>query len=319
MTRRWPPLLLVCLAGALLAGCAEPGPATLVGTLERDRIELQAESNEPIVAIRVSDGAPVEAGEVILEQDPRRHQAVLDRRLAERDLAAARLAELQRGPREEAIREARAQLEAQQTLAANARREHQRAQEIFDRGLSSTAAVDAARTAMESALAQEQARREALAALLSGTTVEELAQQAAALRAAEAAVREAELALERLRLAAPVPGRLDRVLFEVGERPAPGATVAVLLDESRPYARVYVPEHLRARVQPGAALEVAVDGHPDRLRGTVRWVSADASFTPYFALTEHDRSRLSYLAEIDLPAAAGLPSGLPLEALPAAD
>ena len=66
-------------------------------------------------------------------------------------------------------------------------------------------------------------------------------------------------------------------------------------------------------------LEVAVDGIDAPLEGTVRWVSSDASFTPYFALTEHDRSRLSYLAEVDLAAAAQLPSGVPLEArLPAA-
>ena len=31
------------------------------------------------------------------------------------------------------------------------------------------------------------------------------------------------------------------------------------------------------------------------------WNIYEKSFTPYFALTEHDRSRLSYLAEIDLP------------------
>jgi HlyD family secretion protein len=49
------------------------------------------------------------------------------------------------------------------------------------------------------------------------------------------------------------------------------------------------------------------------MTGTVRWVSADASFTPYFALTEHDRSKLSYLAEVDLPEASSLPSGVPLE------
>ncbi|GAG92015.1 unnamed protein product, partial [marine sediment metagenome] len=36
-------------------------------------------------------------------------------------------------------------------------------------------------------------------------------------------------------------------------------------------------------------------------------------FTPYFALTEHDRSRLSYLAEVDVPDASSLPSGVPLE------
>jgi HlyD family secretion protein len=58
---------------------------------------------------------------------------------------------------------------------------------------------------------------------------------------------------------------------------------------------------------------VRIDGSSKTLTGTVRWVSADASFTPYFALTEHDRARLSYLAEIDVPAASSLPSGVPLE------
>jgi HlyD family secretion protein len=58
---------------------------------------------------------------------------------------------------------------------------------------------------------------------------------------------------------------------------------------------------------------VRIDGETRSITGTVRWVSADANFTPYFALTEHDRSRVSYLAEIDVPDASSLPSGIPLE------
>ena len=65
-------------------------------------------------------------------------------------------------------------------------------------------------------------------------------------------------------------------------------------------------------MRPGDTLTVRIDG-AGTFDGTVRWVSADASFTPYFALTEHDRSRLAYLAEVDVPGAAGLPSGVPLE------
>jgi HlyD family secretion protein len=51
------------------------------------------------------------------------------------------------------------------------------------------------------------------------------------------------------------------------------------------------------------------------LNGVVRFVSADAAFTPYYALTQEDRSRLSYLAEIDLPddAARDIPSGVPVQ------
>jgi HlyD family secretion protein len=103
------------------------------------------------------------------------------------------------------------------------------------------------------------------------------------------------------------------VLDQRGERPAAGTTIAVLLDNSRTFARVYVPEQLRARITPGVRLEVRIDGVADRFDGRVRWVSADASFTPYFALTEHDRSRLSYLAEIDLDGADALPAGIPLQ------
>jgi HlyD family secretion protein len=87
----------------------------------------------------------------------------------------------------------------------------------------------------------------------------------------------------------------------------------VLLNNERNFARVYVPEHLRARVVPGVTLDVRIDGVDQEFTGRVRWVSADATFTPYFALTQHDRSRLSYLAEIDIEGAEDLPSGVPLQ------
>jgi hypothetical protein len=38
-------------------------------TLERDRLELIAESNEPIVAIEVREGAEVQVGTVVLRQE----------------------------------------------------------------------------------------------------------------------------------------------------------------------------------------------------------------------------------------------------------
>jgi len=47
----------------------------------------------------------------------------------------------------------------------------------------------------------------------------------------------------------------------------------------------------------------------------VRYVSTDAAFTPYYALNERDRSRLSFLAEVELVEqdAAALPAGMPVE------
>ena len=299
-----------------LGGCEPAFPPGMVGTLERDRIELTFEASEPIVAIHVTDGAHVEAGALLVEQDPQRMQIRLARLEAERDISAARLAELERGPREEAIRESRALLESAQAETVNAEADLARIRDVFDRGLSTRSALDQAETRLATARAQEKARRESLDALLHGTTSEELQQAAAALRAAQAAVDEAGLALQRAHLVAPVSGRVEKILGRLGERPAVGQAVALMLDDSRSYARVYVPEHLKAQVVPGREIEVRLDGQARALHGTVRWISADASFTPYFALTEHDRSRLSYVAEIDVPDASELPVGLPLVAVP---
>jgi HlyD family secretion protein len=288
----------------------------MVGTLERDRIEIKVESSEPILSRQVLDGAEVRTGDLILRQDPTRAQARLDQARAQRDQAQARLAELRRGPRQEAIRESRARVRAAEAETVNAKAELARTRDVFDRGLSSETALDQSETRWKAALAREQALREALEAQLVGTTQEELDQAAAALEAANARLSQATLDRDRTELRAPVDGRVDKLLFQVGERPPAGTTVAVLLDSSRVFARFYVPESLRAVVVPGRRLQAAIDGLEGELTGTVRWVSADASFTPYFALTEHDRSRLSYLAEMDLPDADELPSGTPLVVLP---
>jgi len=302
-------LLLATLFIIGLSACDRTEMTYMVGTLERDRIELKVESSEPIIAIHARDGQAVAAGDPVLEQDPERATARLAQQIGLRKQAAARLAELQRGPREESIREARARLEASTVQKENTLASLERTREVFARGLSSEGRLDFDETSYKTAVAEEKANSEALDRLLHGTTIEELQQAAAALE-----VRQAQLDLDRTRIQAPVAGIIDKVLFRLGERPPPGTTIAVLLDSSRTFARVYVPEQLRAEIVPGKSIEVRVDGVDKTFTGRVRWVSSDAAFTPYFALTEHDRSRLSYLAEIDIPEAADLPSGIPLQA-----
>jgi HlyD family secretion protein len=72
---------------------------------------------------------------------------------------------------------------------------------------------------------------------------------------------------------------------------------------------------MRVLVSAGLSALVSVDGIPDAFEGRVRTVSSEAVFTPYFALTERDRSRLAFVAEVDLigETAARLPVGLPVE------
>ena len=300
----------------LVAGCArDTGPLPAVGTLERDRIELVAESNEPIVEIAVTEGEAVAEGQLLVRLDASVFDAQLAQARAARARAEQRFAELVRGPRRERILEARARAEgARENLAAQ-QREYDRVQALLGRQLVSPSQLDQAYARRELAAAESKEAEALLTELLEGTTSEELGQARAAVDESAAALRALEIAAGRLEVRAPRPGRIEVLPYELGERPPPNATVAVMLADGAPYARIYVPEAIRTRVTPGLEAAVRIDGIDRAYAGEVRFVAADAAFTPYFALTERDRGRLSYLAEVTLTdAAAGeLPTGVPVE------
>ncbi len=304
---------LLCL---VLASCgSDPADLPALGTLERDRIELVAETNEPIVAIEVREGDSVAAGQTLLRQDDTLLAAQSARAEALRGELRARLAEAERGPRAERIREARARLLGAESAARNAQSEYARARSLEQKTFGSVAERDARRSRRDEAIARRDEARATLEALESGTTSEELDQLRAALAGAEAQVAEARVRIARLEVRAPRAGRVDALPFEVGERPPAGAAVAILLADERPYARVYVPEALRAQIASGTRARVTIAGLEAELAGTVRTLAHEAAFTPYFALTQHDRGRLAYLAEVDIdsPGDLELPNGVPVE------
>ncbi len=113
----------------------------------------------------------------------------------------------------------------------------------------------------------------------------------------------------------PIAGTIDSLPFHLGEKPARGATVAVLLATTAPFARVHVPEPIRAQVKIGTPATLRVDGIERTFKGQVRFIASEAEFTPYYSLTAADRSRLSFLAEVVIDDADGasLPSGVPVD------
>ncbi|MYC58954.1 MAG: HlyD family efflux transporter periplasmic adaptor subunit [Gammaproteobacteria bacterium] len=298
-----------------LAGCEEP-PLQAYGQLESDRVEVVAESNEPIVEIASLEGDALAAGALILRQDTAR----LDIRIRESQANIARieaqLEEQVNGPRIETIEATRASLLEAEIERDFRERELNRLTGLRERNLTSEESVDQARNLLESASARIEIVSARLAELEAGTRPEQIEQTRGLLGQAGAQLDSLKLDRERLHVAAPVDGVVDTLPFEVGERPRPGDVVAVLLTGDQPYARVYIPEPLRAGLRVGSTMRIAVDGIEQPLTGTIRRIAAEASFTPYFALTERDRGRLSFLAEVRLPdLPERLPEGLPVQAL----
>ena len=141
---RWP--LLGALAGAALAGCAEPGPAPIVGALEWDRIAVTAELAEPVLSWAVAEGDRVAAGTVLLELDARRQDARIAEARSQVAVAEAQLAELTHGARVETIDAARANLAraraAQQDAETDVNRARAYAQQLLARAEGDAASFD---------------------------------------------------------------------------------------------------------------------------------------------------------------------------------
>jgi HlyD family secretion protein len=314
-------LLTLAAAAGLCAGLASAGcsrayrEGEVLGTLERDRLELVAESNERVVELPVPEGDRVPAGALLARQEAGTMEPRLQQSRASVVEAERRLEELVNGPRAREIDEARATLKGAEGELASERREFERVRELVGRKLLPDSDLDLASARRDAALAARDGARARLRLLNEGTRAEQLEQARAAVERAKAALAELELTAERYAVRAPRPGLVEALPFEIGERPPVGAPLAILLADGAPYARVHVPEPLRAAYTPGSTVEVHVDGVSEAMTGKVRYVSAQASFTPYYALTQQDRSRLAYLAEITLEGAAAeqLPAGVPVQ------
>ena len=299
----------------LLAGCGDGDVQQALGTLERDRIVLKATANEIIIGQPVPEGTAVIAGTLLVQLDDRRQQAVVSGARAELTRAEAQLEELRNGARPEDIAASGARVAGARAALVEARANYKRAMSLVEQKLAARAQLDTALAARDSAEANLESAEEELLRLTNGTRKEQLDQAAAAVQAAAAHLAVAKHNLRELSVVATRDAYLDSLPWHVGERVTTGATLALLLADAAPYARVYIPEPWRTRLHIGDRRPVTVDGIATPLTGVLRWVASDPAFTPYYALNAGDRARLVYLAEFDLEDAEDLPTGMPAQVL----
>lgn len=298
----------------LITGCQKESTA-LLGTLEWDRIGVAAEAAEPIMAIDVVEGQQVTAGTSLLHLDPRRADARIAQMNAQLQRVEAALAELRAGTRSETVATARANLVSAQASVSNAKKERDRIAAIRARGLVAQATLDDAQAALTTASANAAARRAQRDEQVNGARSETIDQAQASVDAARAEVDAAQLSRQRMDVVAPRDGRIDALPFKLGDQPPQGATVVSLLSGAAPYARIFVPASRRASMVDGMRCKVHVQGVVESYSATLRSLRSDPAFTPYYALTGDDASRLAYRAELVLQGdkAQTLPAGLPVQ------
>lgn len=295
--------------------CDQRQPEAL-GTLERDRIAHTATAAEVVVERPVHQGDQVKTGAVLLKLDSTLQKASTEGARADVARAEAQLDKLRNGARIEDVAAAQADVTGARANLIEAERNFKRQKSLLSKNLTSQVKLDTTQTNRDSASAMLISAQERLRKLTNGTREEDLRMGESELAAARATLANEEKSLSDLTIRASRDGILDNLPWNLGERVTIGSPVAVVLAGTAPYARVYIPEPWRVQIEIGTALSVRVDGVDAPFTGTVRWISHEPAFTPYYALNQSERSRLVYLAEVQLSdKASHLPSGVPAQVL----
>ena len=291
---------LCIIASTLLVACS-PKENIALGTLERDRITHSATVNEVLIALPIPRGTSVQKGDVLAKLDNTKQLAKVAKVQADLESANAYLVKLKNGAREEEVARAQAELSANQANLIEAEQNYIRAQEIVAKDLAPQIRLDSAKANFDAAGAKVEAAKQQLTELTNGTRVEDLQAAAANVRAQQALLAAEQKVLSDLVIVATRDGVLDNLPWNLGERVSLGSPVAVVLAGQSPFARVYVPLTARAKLKVGDTLKIRVAEQAELVSGSIRWLSSEPAFTPYYGLNQYDRARLMYLAEVQLP------------------
>ena len=306
-----PFILPICFT---LFSCSDIQTNVALGTLERERIAHTATVNEVIVQLPILPGSQVRKGDVLVVLDDTLQKSRVAKAQADVFQAEANLDKLRRGAREEEVAVAAANVAGAKASLIESKANYLRAKNLAKNDLTSQATLNKAEASRDKDIASLQAAKEALLKLTNGTRIEDLHIGEANLLAAQAVHKSEQKNLKDLTLKATRDGVLDNLPWNLGERVTTGSPLAIVLAGKAPFARVYIPEPYRVKINIGDELTVHVDGLADSIQGKVRWIAHEPAFSPYFALNQQERARLMYLAEIQLPDHHHkLPNGLPAQ------
>jgi len=296
------PVVVVVALATWYFGRSGPDAASELaasGTIEATDADLGFQAPGRLVAIAVREGDRVEAGQELARLDAEELVAAVDAARAQVAAAEARLAELRAGARPQEIATADAGLLAAERQVEDARRDADRATELFEGGAISRQALDKATTALEVASATRDQAEERRALVVEGPRTETLRAQEALVQQARAQQARAEAALSNALVVAPFAGLVTRRHREPGETVALGAPVLTLLDPDDRWVRIYVREDQIGRVRIGQPAEVFADSHPGRAyEGEVVFIGSEAEFTPRNVQTAEERTKLVYPVKV---------------------
>ena len=276
------------------------------GRIEATEIDIAAKTGGRLQDVLVREGDFVEKGQVLAHVQ-------VDVLNAQRDEAKAQIAQAktavataqaQVAARESDHQSALAAITQNEATLTAARAKYQRSSTLAAQGMWPRQDLDNDLAAMKSAEANTSAARAQAKAAQSAIDAarSQVAGAQAAVTAGEAALARIEAEIADSTLKAPLAGRVQYRVANVGEVVPAGGKVLNLVDLSDVYMTFFLPAADAGRLAIGSEVRIVLDAAPQFvIPARISFVSASAQFTPKTVETASEREKLMFRvrAQID--------------------
>ena len=291
------PLLSVCLAALPLLACDDNGARTWQGYGEGEYVRVAPLEGGIVKSVNVERGDKVTKGELLFTLENTQQQAARDQADAKLEQARANLEDLLKGLRPPELEQLYAERNRARAALKNAQLDFTRKKKLRANGNVSQSVLDAARATRDEAAASLKNVEAQIATGTQGARPDQIDQARANVKAAKAALEDAEYRLSRREGHAPADARVEDTMFRAGEFATASQPVVSLLPPENVKVRFFIPEPELGAVKVGDKVQFSCDSCPGDMTGTIRFIADRSEYTPPVIYSNESRDKLVYMAE----------------------
>lgn len=290
-------VLLLSVVAGLLSACGAPGRAQYQGYVEGEYVDVASSQAGRLQTLAVQRGDEVKAGAVLFTLEATLETAARQQAAQQLATAQAQYADLQTGKRPPEIAVVRAQLAQAVAAERNAAEQLRRDQEQFELHAISQVQLDNSRAQADSSSARvDELRNQLTVASLPGRA-QQMAALAAQVNAARAQLDQANWRVTEKTVKAEHAGLIDDTLYRTGEWVMAGNPVVRMLPPANLKIRFFVPETVVGSLRRDQPVALHCDGCARDIAATIRYVSAQAEYTPPVIYSNDTRDKLVFMVE----------------------
>ena len=235
----------------------------LLGQVEAgESATIRSQTSGVVQQILVGEGDRINAGDIIAILDSIDQQLTLSQAQAQLAQSQSKLAELERGARPEVLAQLEAALQSAQAQETQALDNLERTENLVAQGALSRRALVEIQATADVATGERLEAEAELAEAKAGATAEEIESQRASSAAAQAAVEQSQLALQRTEIRAISDGVVRSREVSIGDYVNSADPIVTLIDSDVVDIFLEVPEALTGQVAPGLSVELKARALP---------------------------------------------------------